>query len=40
MLSITIKDAKQRQCVQKSHDVIKKQDSSHNNIYYKKSQCV
>lgn len=39
MLSITVKDTKHCQCVQKTHDVFKKQDSSHNNIYYK-SQCV
>lgn len=36
MLSVTVKDNKHCQCVQKIHDVIKKQNSSHNNIYYKK----
>lgn len=36
MLSVSVKDTKHCQCVQKTQDVTKKQDSSHNNIYYKK----
>lgn len=35
MLSVTVKDTKHCWCVQKTHDIIKEKDFSHNNIYYK-----